>query len=144
MVEDRGLRVTRRWTNPDGELLPSGPIRVGDLIYVEVTLEATNGSSRIPYVAITDILPGGLEVEHPRLASSSQFSKPSTAQSERVEFLDDRVLIFATAKSSSRTFRYALRATMAGEFIHPGIEASSMYAPELRSHGEEDRCLILE
>ena len=34
--EHRGLLVTRKWTTPDGEPLPDGPIRVGDLIYVEV------------------------------------------------------------------------------------------------------------
>ena len=107
--EHRGLLVTRKWTTPDGEPLPDRPIRVGDLIYVEVSLETMNGSSRVPYVAVTDILPGGMEVEHPRLATSTQFSKPVGAQAERVEFLDDRVLIFATAYSSERTFRYACR-----------------------------------
>ena len=142
--EHRGLLVTRKWTTPDGEPLPDGPIRVGDLIYVEVTLETMNGSSRVPYVALTDILPGGMEVEHPRLATSTQFSKPVGAQAERVEFLDDRVLIFATAYSSERTFRYALRAVTAGEFVHPAIEASSMYAPELRSRGPERKCMIVE
>ena len=112
---------------------------MGDLIYVEVTLETMNGNSRVPYVAVTDILPGGMEVEHPRLATSTQFSKPVGAQAERVEFLDDRVLI-----GSERTFRYALRAVTAGEFVHPAIEAASMYAPELRSRGPERQCMIVE
>ena len=94
-------------------------------------------------MALTDILPGGMEVEHPRLATSTQFSKP-VGQAERVEFLDDRVLIFATAYNSERTFRYALRAVTAGEFVHPAIEASSMYAPELRSRGPERKCMIVE
>ncbi|MEG3585006.1 MAG: hypothetical protein VX351_02260, partial [Planctomycetota bacterium] len=143
-TEHRGLLVTRKWTTPDGEPLPDGPIRVGDLIYVEITLESMNGDSRVPYVAVTDILPGGMEVEHPRLATSSQFSKPIGAQAERVEFLDDRVLMFATAYSSERTFRYALRAVTAGEFVHPAIEAASMYAPELRSRGPERKCMIVE
>ena len=139
-----GLRVTRSWTTPDGEPLPEGPIRVGDLIYVQITLEAKNESTRIPYVAVTDILPGGMEVEHPRLATSAQSEKPVGAQAERVEFLDDRVLMFATAYRSKRTFRYALRAVTAGEFVHPAIEAASMYAPELRSRGQEAKCVIVE
>ena len=76
----------------------------------------------MPYVAVTDILPGGMEVEHPRLATSTQFSKPVGAQAERVEFLDDRVLIFATARTGTNLpLRAACR--HAGEFVHPAIEA---------------------
>ena len=52
--------------------------------------------------------------------------------------------MFATAYSSKRTFRYALRAVTAGEFVHPAIEAGSMYAPELRSRGQEAKCVIVE
>ena len=52
--------------------------------------------------------------------------------------------MFATAYSSERTFRYALRAVTAGEFVHPAIEAASMYAPELRSRGPERKCMIVE
>ena len=128
--EHRGLLVTRKWTTPDGEPLPDGPIRVGDLIYVEVTLETMEWK-----------FPSALCGAHRHLArwhgggtstACNQYTifQASWAQAERVEFLDDRVLIFATAYSSERTFRYALRAVTAGEFVHPAIEASSMYAPE--------------
>ena len=117
---------------------------MGDLIYVEVTLETMNGSSRVPYVAAHRHLArwhgGGTST------ACDQYTifQASWRAAERVEFLDDRVLIFATAYSSERTFRYALRAVTAGEFVHPAIEASSMYAPELRSRGPERKCMIVE
>jgi uncharacterized protein YfaS (alpha-2-macroglobulin family) len=46
---------------------------------------------------------------------------------DRVEFRDDRVVIFTAGASTTRTYRYALRAITGGSFDLPPIQASCMY-----------------
>jgi hypothetical protein len=58
---------------------------------------------------------------------------------DRVEFLDDRVVLFCAAGSRPQTFSYALRVTAAGEFILPPIQASCMYDPAVACLGAEGR-----
>jgi uncharacterized protein YfaS (alpha-2-macroglobulin family) len=117
---------------------------VGDLVQVETTIRKPGG----PWtqnVAIVDALPGAMEVENPRLATSAAGS-PKAAQegghgshADHVEFLDDRVVLFCSAHDAMATFQYALRVTTAGEFAAPPIQASCMYDPSIASLGEAGR-----
>ena len=94
------------------------------------TLEAPalDGSGSVDNVAIVDALPGGMEVENPRLATSAQSEKGKEEdEPDRVEFRDDRIVLFASATREKSTFRYALRAMAAGSFELPPIQASCMY-----------------
>jgi uncharacterized protein YfaS (alpha-2-macroglobulin family) len=63
-------------------------------------------------------------------------------EADRVEFLDDRVILFTTASRERRVFHYALRVTTAGEFIVPPIQASCMYDDTIASLGEPSRVVI--
>ena len=74
--------------------------------------------------------------ENPRLATSAQVAgthDDRDDQPDRVEFLDDRVVLFTSVTAKTRTFRYLLRATSAGKFAVPPIQASSMYDPAFAS-----------
>jgi hypothetical protein len=95
------------------------------------------GDRTIGNVAIVDALPGGFEVENPRLATSAAAAIPGTArEAGRVEFLDDRVVIFADVGSRPLSFSYALRVVASGRFALPPVQASCMYDPALASiHG---------
>ena len=109
-------------------------LRIGDLIHVEVTLEGTRndlGHDR-RHIAVVDALPAAVEVENPRLAGSTKHGRSS----QRVEFLDDRVILFSKAGPQIRRFRYSLRVVTAGVFSLPPIQASSMYDADVASlHG---------
>ncbi len=134
---DRRLRVRRSWQDVGGQPLNAGAMRVGDLIAVEVTIvcEGLDEDAQIENVAIVDRLPGGVEVENPRLATSA-VSKDEVDVPDRAEFLDDRVVLFTPVGGKMRTYRYLLRATTAGVFANPAIEASCMYDPAFASvHG---------
>ncbi len=135
---DRNLSVRRRLFDVDGKpIAPGQTIQVGDLIQVEIDL-ATAGqgpNKTLPNIAIVDTLPAGLEVENPRLANSTRIVGTKSAHADRVEFREDRVVIFASAHKKAGTFRYALRATLAGEYAVPPIQASSMYDPGFASLG---------
>ncbi len=137
---DRVIQVRRRWLDRHGEGIHPQQVRVGDLIVVEVTLK-TSGRSSIESIAIVDALPAGLEVENPRLRTSDRSAFDSSS-AKRVEFLDDRVLLFTTATPRSTTFRYGLRAVTEGAFIVPPIQASCMYNESIESIADGGRLVI--
>ncbi len=125
---DRGLMVRRRWLDPRGEEIDPTALAVGDLVVVEIELSTAVKGTRAANVAVVDPLPGGLEVENPRLAISVPWiGRSQNGRAQRVEFLDDRVVLVADATDERRVFRYALRATAAGSFELPPVQASSMY-----------------
>jgi len=132
--EDRGLMVRRRWLTRDNKPTDLTSFHVGELITVEVELSAPdlNHGGSIDNIAIVDALPAGFEVENPRLAGSAVNDEPAPAP-DLVQFLDDRVLIFASAEKKSQTFRYHIRAVTAGDFVVPPIEATCMYDSAIAS-----------
>ena len=131
--KDRQIQVRRRWSTRDGHTIDPQHIAVGDLILVEVELKSL-GRTSIASVAVVDALPGGMEVENPRLSTSDQSA--STADADHVQFLDDRIVVFGTATPHGQKFRYALRAVTDGDFTLPPIQASCMYNESISStHG---------
>ena len=137
---DRLIQVRRKWLTRDGRRLDPQQIKVGDLIVAEVHLKSL-GKSHVQNVAVVDSLPGGLEIENPRLRTSDQTLE--SAPADHVQFLNDRVVLFATARPGETVFRYALRAVAAGSFAAPPIQASCMYNESIRSiHGTGQRVRI--
>jgi len=133
---DRQLKVRRLWTDTQDREIDPGKLRVGDLVNVEIRISTPEVRERIPNVAIVDALPGGVEIENPRLATSADRESSAAAQADHVEFLDDRAVLFATVSSSVQVFRYSVRVTTPGRFEWPPIQASSMYDPSFASvHG---------
>jgi uncharacterized protein YfaS (alpha-2-macroglobulin family) len=142
---NRRLYVERHWFDRDGNSLEpnsliKGKLSVGDLIRVEVTVRGPSG--RVHNIAVVDALAGGMEVENPRLATSASSGRINRSRPDHVEFLDDRVVLFCSADSERRIFRYALRVTTAGVFDLPPIQASCMYEPGVACLGEGGRVII--
>jgi alpha-2-macroglobulin len=102
---------------------------------VEVTLTTppSKRSLTIGNVAVVDPLPGGFEVENPRLATSAGRDLVQLSAADRVEFLDDRVVLFTSADANTRRFSWFLRVVSVGNFTIPPVQASCMYRPELSS-----------
>ncbi|MDD4890419.1 MAG: MG2 domain-containing protein, partial [Phycisphaerae bacterium] len=133
---DRELCVRREWKDRDGKAVDPAKIKVGDLVRVEVTIQRIGEGGTINDVAIVDALPAGLEVENPTLMTSEQAADEGGKGTDHLEFRDDRVLLFVPVDGTARTYRYSLRATTAGKFALPPIQASSMYDPAFASiHG---------
>lgn len=137
----RQLSVVRTWTDPRGGPVDVNGLAVGDLVQVGITIKTTGQT--VYNIAIVDALAGGMEVENPRLATSAQGLPSEEDAPDRVEFLDDRVVIFCTADSRPRTFRYALRAITAGDFALPPIQGSCMYDESVACVGEAARVTIV-
>jgi hypothetical protein len=136
----RQLNVERRWTNRQGEPVDPNSLAVGDLVQVEITIRTTGPT--VHNIAIVDALAGGMEVENPRLATSARTGEPEGDLPDHVEFLDDRVVLFCSAASEPRTFKYSLRATTAGAFALPPIQASCMYDESVACLGKAGRVTI--
>jgi len=118
MVE-RGMTVTRRIEAPQGALKQGRVYRV----VIEGRLPA--GAEN---VLITDVLPGGLEIEAAR-------DQEGTLEPDRIEPRDDRVLFFRTQALPTGVFRqtYLVRAVTTGTFRVPPVSAELLYAPELHA-----------
>jgi len=127
---ERQLTLKREWLDRDDKPLDPSNLHVGDLIHVRVTIAAPSltGGQAVDNVAIVDVLPGGVEVENPRL-STSVLAAGEDARPDRTEFLDDRVILFTSVGREPRQFDYYLRAATIGEFAAPAVEASCMYDP---------------
>ena len=139
---DRSLFVKRYWRDRMGELVDPNCLHVGDLVNVEIEL-STPDDRTIHNIAIVDALPGGMEVENPRLVTSAgSINRRTGTRPDHVEFLDDRVVLFSSANTRTKVFRYALRVTTAGQFTLPPIQASCMYDPVVASLGAEGKVII--
>ncbi len=138
----RQLTVERRWLDRAGKPVDPQQLRVGDLVHVRITVRSPR---EVCNVAIVDALPAGLEVENPRLASSAALGPNplfATDTASHVEFLDDRVVLFCRSRREKQVFGYALRATTAGRFDLPPVQASCMYDPAIASLGRGGRVKV--
>jgi len=132
---DRGLTARKTWLDADGRPVDPRKLSVGDLVRVEVTLAApaAEQGKTIGNIVMVDALPGGCEIENPRLATSAARGRAKLGEADRVEFLDDRVLLFTSVGREKLTFSWFLRVVSAGDFTIPPVQASCMYLPELSS-----------
>lgn len=126
----QGLSVQRVWKHPDGTVidLSSGRVALnkGDRVIVELTVSS---QQPISDVAVSDLLPGGLEMENPRLkgnAASDDDDKDSYGMF--LDIREDRLLLFYDRVHAKRTYSYSLRAVSTGEFALPPLAADAMYA----------------
>jgi len=137
-----GLEVVRRIVDANGEPVDATALELGDLVFVDLFVRATE--EFVPDCVVVDALPGGLEVENPRLGevggletlgrSVDDGGPPldlGPTSPERVEFLDDRVLVFDSIGTRWQRYRYPARAVAVGAFEHAPAVVESMYAAEV-------------
>ncbi|HSK00742.1 MAG TPA: MG2 domain-containing protein, partial [Kofleriaceae bacterium] len=135
-VGGKGLAVSRKYRKLDGtELdLAKGQLRLGDLVFVELTVENTTGAP-IQNVALVDRLPAGLEIENPRLGRSSMAGWINPTELWATDFMnmrDDRINAFGTLMpKQARKVVYTVRAVTSGTFTVPPVELEAMYDPAL-------------
>lgn len=127
-----GIRISRTWKDADGEVidLSSGTatLRKGDRVLVELTVTPARPVSDI---ALSDLLPGGMEVENPRLKTAAGEAREDgeTDAGLYLDLREDRLLVFFDRLESETTYTYSLRAVTRGRFVLPPLAADAMYAP---------------
>ncbi|MDR0827108.1 MAG: hypothetical protein LBN33_04395 [Desulfovibrio sp.] len=175
----KGLIAARRWLLENGETVdfmdygPGGEIKNakrevrvphGSKVTVLLYLKA---AAPFNSLALTDIAPGGFELENPglipgeggeppvmpkdpktglALKAPELFGQPLSLNSyeqTRVEMRDDRLLLFVNAVPGRPAFfTYSLRAVHKGEFMLPPLAAEAMYDPAISAVGVPGRVKV--
>ena len=119
--------------------------QVQTLLQVQETAPALTDADVVPNVAIIDALPACMEAENPALATSAVTSQGAYSLTpDLVQYLDDRVLVFASVPKKEQTIEYRIRVVAMGDFSVPPIEAVCMYDPMLASRYGGDRVSITQ
>ncbi|MGY3089789.1 uncharacterized protein YfaS (alpha-2-macroglobulin family) [Hymenobacter sp. UYAg731] len=133
--EDSYLKVRRQFLNRDGAPLGTPTFRQNDLVVVKITIEAGDGVGEIKNVAITDLLPAGLEIENPRIGALRELAwAKDAATPDYLDVRDDRINMFTTATGTPKAFYYLCRAVSKGTFKLGPVNADAMYNAEYHSY----------
>ena len=137
--ESKGLKVIRTWRDEKGNVLDlSKPIPQGMRILVDLTLAP---SLPVGNLALSCLLPAGLEIENPRL--SDEDAPDSALSGFLSDVRDDRLLLFVDHLSRTTEYRFKVRAVTKGTFAVPPLSAEGMYDPEVRFVGETPPPLVI-
>ncbi|MCY1045141.1 MG2 domain-containing protein [Corallococcus sp. bb12-1] len=134
-VGGQGLTLKRTWHSLDGTALDlkSTPVKLADLIYVQLEVTNTTGE-RIQNIALVDRLPAGWEIENARLGRGGSVDWVSAEEQwapDYVNVRDDRMEVFGALQArETKKVVYAVRAVTAGSFTLPSAEAEAMYDSE--------------
>ncbi|MBZ0265019.1 alpha-2-macroglobulin family protein [bacterium] len=131
--EYAGIKVTRSYFDQDGGKLNITDIKQGELIVGAITVENISGES-IENIVVDDMLPGGLEIENPRLQSRQRLGwmERENSSPDNMDIRDDRLLFFLNLRDNEKTtYYYMARAITKGEFVLPPVMAECMYNPTI-------------
>lgn len=144
-VDDAMIRVRRDWYTLDGKPWSGKePLAEGAALIARLRIEARENA---PDAMVTELLPGGLEVENLNLADSSQWvdlvidgirldERVRAAALVHEEFRDDRyVAVLDLDSGAEAQLFYLVRAVTPGRYVVPPPRVADMYRPELRGTG---------
>ncbi|HEV2722206.1 MAG TPA: alpha-2-macroglobulin family protein, partial [Thermoanaerobaculia bacterium] len=132
-----GIKVTRELVTRDGKPLDPAGVRQGDLLVCITTVQSLNG--RLDNVVVQNLIPAGLEVENPRLATTESFTwiTGQVSACSKTDIRDDQVLYFVDLPDGeTRKYYTLLRAVTPGVYIQPPVYAEAMYVRENHAVGE--------
>lgn len=136
---ERGITVERIYLDENGELKDPKSVQSGEML--QVLIRISSGQT-LENVVIVDPLPGGVEIENPRLATSAVYEEKAEESPVHFEIRDDRIIIFVPIILQEFEYCYTVRAITAGDFALPQIKAECMYNPAISALGEEGRVVI--
>ncbi len=129
-----GYEIRRQYYRLDGEETPLNEVRQNERFVVVLTV--TEFEKNAAQLLVTDLLPGGFEVDNPRLVESAElenFKWLAETEAVHTEFRKDRfVAAFERQSGNPRTFRlaYVVQAVTPGKYTHPAAAVEDMYRPE--------------
>ncbi|WP_201979118.1 alpha-2-macroglobulin family protein [Hymenobacter rubidus] len=133
--EDAYLKVRRQFLNRDGVPLGTPTFRQNDLVVVRISIEAGDAAGEVKNVAITDLLPAGLEIENPRIGALRELAwAKDAATPDYLDVRDDRINMFTTATGKPKHFYYLCRAVSKGTFKLGPVNADAMYNADYHSY----------
>ena len=98
----------------------------------EVVLKGNAGRT-LENLLVTDVVPGGFEIENPRLGAATP-RRFLRRQPDHLEIRDDRVLLFASRPVRGKfTYAYRVRAVFPGVFRQHPFVAETLYEAGVRT-----------
>ncbi|MDX2226884.1 MAG: alpha-2-macroglobulin [Verrucomicrobiae bacterium] len=128
------LEVQREFRNRKNQVVTQAAL--GEELTAHIRLRTTNGMT-VPNIAIIDLLPGGFEVES-EASQNRSFGSPV----DYGDIREDRVVLYTSATGGAREYSYKIKATAAGEFQIPPVQAESMYNRNYRARGKSGRFTV--
>lgn len=134
-----GLVISRVWKDAHGKIIDlasdEARLKQGDRVIVELTVQSERPLNDI---VLSDLLPGGLEVENARLQNAAQNSEYDDNQESNpaalyVDQREDRMLLFFDRLDGTATYSYSARAVSKGSFVLPPLAADAMYDPQINA-----------
>ena len=115
------------------------PLRVKQGTRLHATLRI-EPSMPVEQLITVSVLPGGLEVDNPRL-QELQDSRPQDSGASsgyyawncRLDLRDDRLILIADYLAAPLEYTFTMRAVSKGTFVMPPVAGEGMYAPFVRS-----------
>ena len=133
--EDQYLRIRREFLDRNGQPVGATSFKQNDLVVVRLTLQAAETAGEVPNVAVTDLLPAGLEIENPRIGAVRDLAwATDAAQPDYLDVRDDRLNLFTTATVKAKVFYYLARAVSKGTFKLGPVSADAMYNAAYHSY----------
>jgi len=154
--QDQGMKVRRRYLNEDGSPMAGASVRSGQLIRVELTVQAAPGTDNL---VIEDLFPAGLEIENPNLKTSAASEDQAHAEGQvtgtdgqelplivnRVDARDDRLVLMADIPQAGiGRYVYLVRAVAPGTFVVPPVHGECMYDEGVNSIANGGGTLTVE
>jgi uncharacterized protein YfaS (alpha-2-macroglobulin family) len=140
---DNALKVRRAYVDEGGAPLDPAALAAGDSVRVVVTVDAP---TPLANVVLEDLLPAGLEVENPRLATAKQDDDRQAGRDlspTRMDVRDDRIVVITDLPAGKSTWTYLARAVTPGDYLVPPVRAECMYDPAINSlHRPPGRLVI--
>jgi hypothetical protein len=136
-----GLKIERKYFRLDGSAYGGEALTEGEMLIVQLK---TNTYGQGPDVLLTDLLPGGLEIENIKLMDSTQMenlqiegqslkelSDVGSVQYE--EYRDDRFVAALGQQYSDIKLHYLVRAVTPGRYRNPPSLLEDMYRADRRT-----------
>ena len=116
-------------------------VKQGQRLFVVLLARHTvEGMPRLANVAMEDWLPAGLELENLRLLNANAlpalpeaWRSAQVLQPDYVDYLDDKITVFATLSTDFHAFIFPVRAVSQGTFQLMPSTAEAMYIPDVRT-----------
>lgn len=130
---DAGVSIRREFLDHSGKPMDLRTIKQGDLAVVKLTIDPRGEAAG--NLVIEDLIPAGLEIENPVLATSKilPWVTAKTGWCIHREIRDDRLLLFTGNVPEKAEYFYTVRAVTPGVFTLPPVRVEAMYRPEVRS-----------
>ncbi|MGL4630509.1 MAG: alpha-2-macroglobulin family protein, partial [Leadbetterella sp.] len=135
VAEDKSLKVRRTYYTRDGIMFKSPNFKSNQLIVVKLSLSTVGLTYTVNNVALTDMLPAGIEIENPRLVEDRNMPWIKDASMPTyLDIRDDRITYFVDADPKEKHYYYIARAVGKGSFERGPVSADAMYDANIRSY----------